>query len=227
MPVDQSRTPRTLPSNVARAVAGDALYRIDERSGRVILYADQMTGSMTARHRRDRSPPREAGGIQYTARHHAGKREEVDRRVDELGLRRRPRAGGYRRRHGRRCHHHRAQFRRRAGRSGSADARGRADLDFEEAARLRDEVKRLRATRTRPWSTTPPSSSAALRRARGGGYKGEKKYGDAANLPARLDKAAQGKARGKYGKSLSAGGGQSSKVHKPGLDEMGIATGTR
>ena len=35
--------------------------------------------------------------------------------------------------------------------------------------------------------------------ARGGAYKGEKKYGDAANLPARLDKAAQGKARGKYG----------------------------
>ncbi|WP_441231705.1 excinuclease ABC subunit UvrB [Tardiphaga sp. 215_C5_N2_1] len=91
-----------------------------------------------------------------------------------------------------------------------------ADLNFEEAARLRDEVKRLRATELAV--VDDPTVKQRGVAARGGGYKGEKKYGDAANLPARLDKAAQGKARGKYGKS-----GASSKVHKPGLDEMGIA----
>ncbi|MGM4919746.1 excinuclease ABC subunit UvrB [Tardiphaga sp. 813_E8_N1_3] len=95
-----------------------------------------------------------------------------------------------------------------------------ADLNFEEAARLRDEVKRLRATELAV--VDDPTVKQRGVAARGGAYKGEKKYGDAANLPARLDKAAQGKARGKYGKSSSAGGA-SSKVHKPGLDEMGIA----
>lgn len=95
-----------------------------------------------------------------------------------------------------------------------------ADLNFEEAARLRDEVKRLRATELAV--VDDPTIKQRGVAARGGGYKGEKKYGDAANLPARLDKAAQGKARGKFGKSSSAGGA-SSKVHKPGLDEMGIA----
>jgi hypothetical protein len=95
-----------------------------------------------------------------------------------------------------------------------------ADLNFEEAARLRDEVKRLRATELAV--VDDPTVKQRGVAARGGGYKGEKKYGDAANLPARLDKAAQGKARGKYGKG-GASSGASSKVHKPGLDEMGIA----
>jgi excinuclease ABC subunit B len=93
-----------------------------------------------------------------------------------------------------------------------------ADLNFEEAARLRDEVKRLRATELAV--VDDPTIKQRGVAARGGGYTGEKKYGDAANLPARLDKAAQGKARGKFGK---AGAGSASKVHKPGLDEMGIA----
>jgi excinuclease ABC subunit B len=94
-----------------------------------------------------------------------------------------------------------------------------ADLNFEEAARLRDEVKRLRATELAV--VDDPTIKQRGVAARGGAYTGDKKYGDAANLPARLDKAAQGKARGKYGKPGSAG---ASKVHKPGLDEMGIAT---
>jgi excinuclease ABC subunit B len=94
-----------------------------------------------------------------------------------------------------------------------------ADLNFEEAARLRDEVKRLRATELAV--VDDPTIKQRGVAARGGAYTGEKKYGDAANLPARLDKAAQGKARGKFGKSGAAGA--SSKVHKPGLDEMGIA----
>ncbi|MEA2928496.1 MAG: excinuclease subunit, partial [Hyphomicrobiales bacterium] len=67
-----------------------------------------------------------------------------------------------------------------------------ADLDFEEAARLRDEIKRLRATELAvvddPTAKRPFLSPSA----RGGGRR------------------------------AAPGGG--SRVHKPALDEMGIAT---
>ena len=46
---------------------GRAARNID---GKVILYADRETGSMQPRHRRDRPPPREAGGLQHRTRHH-------------------------------------------------------------------------------------------------------------------------------------------------------------
>ncbi len=48
---------------------GRAARNVD---GKVILYADQMTGSMSARDGRDQPPPRQAGGLQHGARHHAG-----------------------------------------------------------------------------------------------------------------------------------------------------------
>ena len=64
-----------------------------------------------------------------------------------------------------------------------------ADLDFEEAARLRDEIKRLRSTELAvtddPTAKFSPNSPSPRMRGKGGGEK--------------------------------------SKVHKPGLDEMGIA----
>jgi excinuclease ABC subunit B len=98
-----------------------------------------------------------------------------------------------------------------------------ADLNFEEAARLRDEVKRLRATELAVVDDPTIKQRGVATKA--GSYAGTKKYGDAANLPARtagksmqpaasgqLDKAAQGKPSGK------------SRVHKPSLDEMGIAS---
>jgi excinuclease ABC subunit B len=75
-----------------------------------------------------------------------------------------------------------------------------ADLNFEEAARLRDEVKRLRATELAV--VDDPTIKQRGVAAKAGSYAGKKKYGDAANLPAR----------------------SSSKIHKPSLDEMGIAT---
>ena len=106
-----------------------------------------------------------------------------------------------------------------------------ADLNFEEAARLRDEVKRLRATELAV--VDDPTIKQRGVAAKAGSYAGNKKYGDAANLPARtagkstqpaalekLDKAAQGRPSGKFGKR----GSSTSKIHKPSLDEMGIAT---
>ncbi len=73
-----------------------------------------------------------------------------------------------------------------------------ADLDFEEAARLRDEIKRLRATELAviddPTAKTLPSplwGGSAAEGGRGGGH---------------AERA-----------------GRKSKIHKPALDEMGIA----
>jgi len=97
-----------------------------------------------------------------------------------------------------------------------------ADLNFEEAARLRDEVKRLRATELAV--VDDPTIKQRGVAAKAGSYAGTKKYGDAANLPARLDKAAQGKPSGKFGRKSSSAGATGSKIHKPSLDEMGIAT---
>ena len=110
-----------------------------------------------------------------------------------------------------------------------------ADLNFEEAARLRDEVKRLRATELAVVDDPTVKQRAVQDRA--GAYAGARKYGDAANLPEVVARA------GKYAKrgGPSGGGGSrsgmksrrddpllpsadelrgGSKVHKPHLDEM-------
>ncbi len=74
-----------------------------------------------------------------------------------------------------------------------------ADLDFEEAARLRDEIKRLRATELAviddPTAKTLPSSQGGGSAAKGGRGGGP------------TERARRGE----------------SKIHKPALDEMGIA----
>ena len=72
-----------------------------------------------------------------------------------------------------------------------------ADLNFEEAARLRDEVKRLRATELAVVDDPTIKQRGVV--ARGGGYTGKKQFGEAANLPARLDKMAAQSKRGKFG----------------------------
>ena len=56
------------------------------------------------------------------------------------------------------------------------------NLEFEEAARLRDEIKRLQTVELMV-SDDPLARQAAIE-AGGGGYKGERKFGKAANTPA-------------------------------------------
>ncbi|MBR1287408.1 excinuclease ABC subunit UvrB [Bradyrhizobium sp. AUGA SZCCT0177] len=106
-----------------------------------------------------------------------------------------------------------------------------ADLNFEEAARLRDEVKRLRATELAV--VDDPTIKQRGVAAKAGAYAGTKKYGDSANLPASASKKRGGfsspspggggsRAAGARGgvKSVGTGGPSTSKVHKPHLDEM-------
>nr|WP_321334002.1 excinuclease ABC subunit UvrB [Breoghania sp.] len=73
-----------------------------------------------------------------------------------------------------------------------------ADLDFEEAARLRDEVKRLRETEL-AISDDPLARQAAVED-KSGGYRGERPFGASANTPK----------------------GSGSKVRKNTLDEMTV-----
>jgi excinuclease ABC subunit B len=75
-----------------------------------------------------------------------------------------------------------------------------ADLNSEEAARLRDELKRLRATELAV--VDDPTIKQRHVEARAGAYAGARKYGDAANmLPAR-----GGSSGGKAGSKYSRGG---------------------
>ena len=87
-----------------------------------------------------------------------------------------------------------------------------ADLNFEEAARLRDEVKRLRATELAV--VDDPTAKQRVVQGKAGAYAGTRKYGDAANLPVSAMK------KKTVGSALKASGSSGSKVHKPHLDEM-------
>jgi excinuclease ABC subunit B len=78
-----------------------------------------------------------------------------------------------------------------------------ADLNFEEAARLRDEVKRLRATEMAV--VDDPTAKQRTVQGKAGAYAGMKKYGDAANLPTSALKKRGGAMRG----GMSSGGASS------------------
>jgi excinuclease ABC subunit B len=109
-----------------------------------------------------------------------------------------------------------------------------ADLNFEEAARLRDEVKRLRATELAV--VDDPTAKQRTVQGKAGAYAGLKKYGESANLPtASLKKrgggamraaasspsprSSRGEGRGE-GRSTGGANTPASKIHKPHLDEM-------
>ena len=109
-----------------------------------------------------------------------------------------------------------------------------ADLNFEEAARLRDEVKRLRATELAV--VDDPTIKQRGVAAKAGAYAGAKKYGESANLPKGSSKRggnntpragassspspAGSRAQRRGGVNPQRGGVSASRVHKPHLDEM-------
>ncbi|NPV21925.1 excinuclease ABC subunit UvrB [Bradyrhizobium aeschynomenes] len=92
-----------------------------------------------------------------------------------------------------------------------------ADLNFEEAARLRDEVKRLRATELAV--VDDPTAKQRTVQSKAGAYAGAKKYGDAANLPTTALK----------GRGVSARGGSKLRERDPlapSLDDI-LSGGSR
>jgi excinuclease ABC subunit B len=90
-----------------------------------------------------------------------------------------------------------------------------ADLEFETAARLRDEVKRLRETELL-LADDPLARQAAVDDATGG-FKGERKYGSAGNLP-----PSPRPSRGQEQQLAVASASPPTRVRKPLLDEMTV-----
>ncbi|MFS8039304.1 excinuclease ABC subunit UvrB [Xanthobacter sp. AM11] len=90
-----------------------------------------------------------------------------------------------------------------------------ADLDFETAARLRDEIRRLEATEL-AISDDPLARQEAVDD-RTGGYKGARKYGKAANLPSK-EQAGRLLPRGRAG-AKSSGKSRAAAADDAGMGE--------
>ncbi|MFG1320417.1 excinuclease ABC subunit UvrB [Xanthobacter autotrophicus] len=107
-----------------------------------------------------------------------------------------------------------------------------ADLDFETAARLRDEIRRLEATELAV-ADDPLARQEAVED-KSGGFRGPRKYGKAANMPPKEDAGkllprGRGAARKPRAGADQEGMGEEqasyaapvTRAHKPSLDDMG------
>jgi excinuclease ABC subunit B len=107
-----------------------------------------------------------------------------------------------------------------------------ADLEFETAARLRDEIKRLRQTELA--IADDPMARQSEVEDRTGGFKGQRKYGASANMPANPAAGSTKESRRvpnkesriatEYEPVQPSHTQSTSRIKKPSLDDMGPGT---
>ncbi len=213
---------------------GRAARNVD---GKVILYADTITGSMeramaeTTRRREKQIAWNTANGITpESVKKNIGdvmaSLYEQDHVTVDTGFAEMPGKGGKGKGKGGTVGHNLAAV--------IADMEKRmreaaADLEFETAARLRDEVKRLRETELA--IADDPLARQSDIEDRAGSYSGERKYGTSANLP-KTERAGRiantppneggSRIKTEYEPVQPTHAQSTSRVRKPTLDEMTV-----